>query len=251
MACPADPQQLKSIGLFIGSLARELESMKENGPLQLLNPLMSELRADGLRRALEMCDGMDRRSFLEALTGNIHKFPMKEQHELARVLPVQVSAEYRNLPFALEDAPAPVVMRSPQEDHQSLGFPSPSAPTPPPSLGLGLSTPQMDAAGIIPTPPLGLQPVLSAPATASFAHSGFQQGGLTIPTPPLTTTGWSGSGSFPAHAASLGAAHQHYMGAANLAAGGLSALPCQRYEPYGLPQNPPRPVRYGLDDDEL
>mmetsp|Transcript_19314 Transcript_19314/g.43385 ORF Transcript_19314/g.43385 Transcript_19314/m.43385 type:complete len:208 (-) Transcript_19314:176-799(-) len=100
MACMSDPVQLKSTGIFISSLSRALESLPENGSSQELNPLMRELRADGLRRALELCSGEDRKRFLEALTANVQKFPPHEQKTLARILPVEISPEYRQLALA-------------------------------------------------------------------------------------------------------------------------------------------------------
>mmetsp|Transcript_62166 Transcript_62166/g.115362 ORF Transcript_62166/g.115362 Transcript_62166/m.115362 type:complete len:219 (-) Transcript_62166:115-771(-) len=218
MACVTDPQQLKSMGMFISSLSQALDSLPESSTAQELNPLMRELRADGLRRALELCAGEDRRAFLEALTANVQKFPPHEQKSLARILPVEISAETRQL--AIADVNSAEVSRL--------------APTMPQMQSAPLNA---GVPGVVAAAPC---PALLPPGANLHA---VVPGGLAPMLPQL--------GMMPGQAPPL---MQQHAGGFQMAPGGMPATMPSMLPPAlatAVPQPLPQAVKFGLDDDEL
>eukprot|EP00928_Gymnodinium_smaydae_P007525 TRINITY_DN1269_c0_g5_i1.p1 TRINITY_DN1269_c0_g5~~TRINITY_DN1269_c0_g5_i1.p1 ORF type:complete len:717 (+),score=155.71 TRINITY_DN1269_c0_g5_i1:88-2238(+) len=141
-ALRSDPAQLKSVRELTDSLVTELE--KAQGIPD--KALMRELLSRGIRRALDFAGPETMRKFLEALSVNIHKFPMQEQQSLARVYPVEISSEYRNLQSFVLDA------GSFEDDGPDLApsfgvapppVPAPVLPVqpPPPALGMPVAMP--------------------------------------------------------------------------------------------------------------
>lgn len=93
-----DAPQQKSIAEFVESIVRELKLAEG----KTAKGLIRELMADSLRKALDLGEEATKTGFLEALSANIHKFPLQEQQSLARVFPVEISSEYLNLQSFVE-----------------------------------------------------------------------------------------------------------------------------------------------------